>query len=70
MRLPYVGRAIGNIGPQMENLDEWLDAAVSGDKKLDVMGQNAIEIARTEFDRTKVYKEILDAACDPKIWTA
>ncbi|MDG2320709.1 MAG: hypothetical protein P8L79_10665 [Rhodospirillaceae bacterium] len=68
--LPYVGRAIGNIGPQLEKLDEWLDAAVSGDKKLDVMGQNAIEIARTEFDRTIVYKEILDAACDPKTWTA
>lgn len=68
--LPYVDRAIGNIGPQMEKLDEWLDAAVSGDKKLDVMGQAAIEIARTEFDRTMVYKEILDAACDPKTWTA
>lgn len=66
---PYMGRAIGNIGSHMENLDEWLDAAVSGDEKLDVMGQNAIEVARTEFDRTKVYKEILDTACDPKTWT-
>ena len=49
---PYMGRAVGNIGPQMERLEEWLDAAASGDERFDEMGASAIEIAR--LDRTAV----------------
>ena len=66
---PYMGRAVGNIGPQMEKLEEWLDAAASGDERFDAMGASAIEIARSKFDRTAVYKEFLDTACDPETWT-
>ena len=68
--LKYMDQAVGNIGPRMEKLDSWLDAAIFGDQRLNEMGHAAIEVAKKEFDRTVVYKEFLDMAFDSGTWNS
>ncbi|GHD57161.1 hypothetical protein GCM10017083_38250 [Thalassobaculum fulvum] len=64
----YDGTSVGLLGPSMEGLTDWLDAATAGDPVLDDLGEAAVRVAGAEFRMDDAIDAILRHASDPATW--
>ncbi len=64
----YDGTSLGLLGPSLEGLDDWLDAAAAGDPVLDGFGEAAVRVASSAFRMDDAVDSILRHASDPATW--
>jgi len=65
----YDGTSVGLLGPSLEGLDDWLDAATAGDPLLDGIGEAAVQVAGSAFRMDEAIDWILRFASDPVVWS-